>query len=85
MKKAIFGVLLLGLVACHDKDNDGGLPKVETPENVTCVTYPDGAHTLHIDTRIAEDPEFRCLARLCEVCGECFYGCPDDMLDEGCR
>ena len=56
------------------------------PEPTDCRSYrsPESGHPISIDPRWQERLDLCCGLRLCEVAGECRFGCPPELLQPGC-
>ena len=65
---------------------DGACSGPACPEPVDCRSYrsPESGHPVSIDLHWRERLDLCCGLRLCEVAGECRWGCPPELLQPGC-
>jgi hypothetical protein len=63
-----------------------GLGCSTCPAPVQCTAYKNPGHgSISVDPAWQERLDLCCPFRLCEVGGECRYGCPDALTDPRCR
>lgn len=65
---------------------EGACPSSTCPEPVDCHPFknPEGG-AISVDARWEARLDLCCGLRLCEVDGACYYGCPAQFVNPGCR